>query len=212
MKSIAFESPQSDGFLQFFDKMQVFEGGKKTTANIIQPVVLWSAIWWALCCEVLASHSAWSTEITNSTEGVSAEGRKVPSPSNWRTTTSKMWSKSPKILLQTKLMCSGTINPAQEFLRSILQGLHQPWKMGLLSLDTQLSTAKAQIIRAKFVAGKRVSRKIPGWKCDLCQWFCMVISAPGSKFISVARTWNIPLICLLCIYRTGPRAEFKRPP
>lgn len=60
-------------------------------------------------------------------------------------------------------------------------GLHQPWKMGLLSLNTTLSTVKAQIVRVKFVAGKRVSRKIPVWKCDLCQWLCMVTSAPGSK-------------------------------
>lgn len=40
LKSISFESPQLDIFLQFFDKMQIFEGKKKRTANIIQPVFL----------------------------------------------------------------------------------------------------------------------------------------------------------------------------
>lgn len=171
MKSIAFESPQSDGFLQFFDKMQVFEGGKKTTANIIQPVVLWSAIWWALCCEVLASHSAWSTEITNSTEGVSAEGRKVPSPSNWRTTTSKMWSKSPKILLQTKLMCSGTINPAQEFLRSILPGSAPALENGFAKSWHHAEHSKGTNYKSKVCSWKESLQK-NSW---LKMWFMSVV-------------------------------------
>lgn len=58
LKNISFEPPQLDIFLQFFDKMQIFEGKKKKrAANITQPVVLWSIIWQTLCCKIFASHS-----------------------------------------------------------------------------------------------------------------------------------------------------------
>lgn len=71
LKNISFEPPQLDIFLQFFDKMQIFEGKKKKKksskhypASCLVKYHLTDSVLQNLC----KSLSAWRTEIPNSTQ------------------------------------------------------------------------------------------------------------------------------------------------